>query len=152
MKGFNIMACTHGSCSENFCPNCGAELKKKEESRSEETSRFNPKVGEVYQTDGGIYKLRIVDVNVKSRFPICILYSHKDKPEIECVTTLGLSGTFQGSKLTPYKIPQTKTVYVHLVKRDYSNSLETCTHGTILKGDMYIGRKRVTVTEGEFDD
>lgn len=145
------MACTHGSCSENFCPNCCAELKNKEESRNEETS-FNPKGGEVYQTEDRKYKLRIVDVNVKGSYPFCVVYTDKTNPNVEHTFMIDESGYFLGSKLIPYKEPRQKTVYVHLVKRDYSNRLETSTRDFIYKEAMYIGRKRVTVTEGEFDD
>lgn len=126
-----------------ICPACGNVTKRKEE-----PTKFNPKVGEVYQTEDKRFKVRILAVNIKHEFTTGVLANRLDTPSHEWLSNLDSDGKFGGSKLVLFKEPKTTTLYI-VMGHSGSSSIVPFrpTHPK-----AYLAYKKITLTEGEYDE
>lgn len=113
---------------------------------AKDVQKFDPKVGEVYQTENKLHKIRIIATDIKNCGQLCTAIAYKADNK-ECITILQREGYFLGSKLVLFKEPRTRTVWVNF----YDNGIH-CSYSNPNLIHKPIGRKRVTMIEGEFDE
>lgn len=114
----------------------------------EEPAKFQPKVGEVYQTENKVHRFTITAIGLKGTSGFTTGATFHQYPEYDILIRLADTGTYQGMKLIPFKGPKIVTLYIVMGNSGSSSIVPfKPTHPK-----AFLAYKKVTLTEGEYDD